>query len=125
MPKITRFFNDISITTSGIEILDILSGIKNIHNGIIEQIIIQRKSGSATLMNVEIRYEAGYSGREKLIYLFEDAELPTFVDSDIHAPFSLSSRKENDGDIHLYILPDANCTVSIRLDINLEDKLGI
>ena len=119
MSNITRFFNDISVTTAGLEIQDIIKGSARIYNGSLEQIIIEMTSGSATTLEVQLRYEEGNDDRVKLIYLYEDGTLPTFVDSQIGAPFSFI-RQSSGKDLYLYLLPDANCVVNIRIDLSLD-----
>lgn len=121
MAKIARFFNNVSVTTSGYEITNILGAIKNIDSGTIDQIVISEIAGSATELEIQIRYESGYSGREKLVYLYTDAALPLFVDSHIDGQFSLYN-VNLEGDIHLYLVPDSNCVLNIRIDIDINNS---
>ena len=126
MAKITRFFDDVNVTSSGLEIQNIIGSIKNLHSGTIDQIIITQKSGTATQVDVSIRYQSGYGGREKLIYLYTEGALPLFVDSHINAQFSLYKAKNDiDGDIHLYLEPDSSCVLNIRIDIDVYNISGV
>jgi len=118
MAKITRFFKDVSLTPAGLEIPNVINSIKNIHTGTIDQIVVLQTIGAATSVDVELRYEQGNSARDKVVYLFTAGALPTFVDSHINGPFSLVDRRLQ-GDLHLYLKPDAPCTVNIRIDMEI------
>ena len=126
MAKIVRFFEDISVTSSGIEIPRILGGIRHLAGGEIQQIVVNQSAGSATSLDIQIRYKTGNDDRDKLAYLYEAADISTgiFVDSDINAPFSLQSKKV-DGDLYLYLESDSNCTLSIRLDVDINNISGL
>lgn len=124
MAKITRFYDNLILTTAGLEVPNIIGAIKNIHTGIIDQIIISESSGSATEVEVQIRYEIGNDARERLAYLYEDGTLPLFVDSHIDGPFSLFNR-DLQGDIHLFLRPNADCTVNLRIDIEINNISGL
>ena len=110
MAKITRFFENVQLTTGGLELPYVInrrqSGVDNtnIHTGTIDQIVISQITGIATEINVELRYILGNGDRTKLAYLFSDGALPLFVDSHIDGPFSLVNPGV-DGDLHLYLDP--------------------
>jgi len=69
MAKITRFFENVRVRASGTEITNLIGGISNYNTGTIEQIVITRVSGAATLADIQIRYESGTASRHKLVYL--------------------------------------------------------
>lgn len=126
MAKITRFYDQVSVPATGREFKNIINSYGGsqdqnrwIYSGTIEQIIISMTSGSATDMDIQIRYESQVSSRHKLIYLYLDALLPEHIDSDIKSPFELTSYRNKDGDIHLYIEPNAECVLDIRIDIDI------
>jgi hypothetical protein len=125
MAKITRFFEDVDITAAGLEIQNIIGGIKFLHTGTIEQIIIEDATASATEVDVEVRYISDNSERHNLVYLFEAGDMPLFVDSEIAACFSLKNSKEVDGDLHLFIEPDIAGTFNIRVDFNINNLSGL
>jgi len=124
MAKITRFFENVSLTNAGLEIPNVINAIKNIHTGIVDQVIISMVAGGAATINVELRYEQGNGAREKLAYLFSGGSLPLFVDSHIDGPFSLVG-VNLEGDLHLYLEPDSSCTVNIRIDLEINNNSGL
>jgi hypothetical protein len=124
MAKITRFFEDVVVTTSGLEITNVINGIKNIHTGTIDQIVIEATSGSPTSAEIQLRYEEGVGDRTKLAYLFLGGALPLFVDSHIDGPFALKD-PDLHGDLHFYMIPDADCVVDIRIDMNIQNLSGL
>ena len=130
MAKITRFYENVQLTTSGLEIPNVInkrqSGVDNtnIHMGTIDQIIVSMDSGSATAVDIELRYIQGNSSRTKLAYLYSEGALPLFVDSSIDGPFSLVN-PDVDGDLHLYLEPDADCIVDVRIDLNIDNRSGL
>lgn len=128
MAKISRFFEDIALTAaSGLEIQNIINGIKNLHTGEVDQIVIAVTAGSPTAIDVEIRYEIGVSDRAKLVYLNSAGTITgnLFVDAGINAVFSLKDKDNTDGDLHLFMQPDADCTVDIRVDMNIDNRSGL
>jgi hypothetical protein len=135
MAKITRFYDEVFVPSTGREFKNIINsyGISAniinqnrwIYNGTIDQIIISMSSGGATVMDIQIRYQTAVGDRHKLIYLFVDAPLPLHVDSNMDAPFDLTSYRNKEGDIHLYIEPDVDCTLNIRLDIDIDTVSGL
>jgi hypothetical protein len=125
MAKISRFFEDINVTTSGIEILDVIGGNKFVHSGTIDQIVIESSSGSASIIEVQLRYIAGISSRHRLAYLFIDGGMPLFVDSNINGSFSLYDVVGIDGDLHLYLETDSDSIVNIRIDMDINNIAGI
>jgi hypothetical protein len=126
MAKIVRFFEDIAVTSSGIEIPRILGGIRHLVGGEIQQVVVNQTAGSATSLDIQIRYKTGNDDLDKLAYLYEAADISSgsFIDSGIDAPFSLQSKKV-DGDLYLYLESDANCTLSIRLDVDINNVSGL
>lgn len=126
MAKIVRFLEDIDVTSSGVEIPRIIGGIRHLVGGEIQQIVVNQTAGSATTLNIQLRYISGDDSRDKLAYLYEAADISSgsFIDSDINGPFSLHSKKV-DGDLYLYLESDANCTLSIRLDVDINNISGL
>lgn len=124
MAKITRFFPAIEVTPAGLEITNIINSQTYLHTGTIEQIVIKEIAGDATSMDVQIRYEQGVDDRDKLAYLFVNATLPLFVDSNVPAPFSLVNPR-TEGDLHLYIETDSNCVLDIRIDMDINNLSGL
>jgi hypothetical protein len=139
MAKITRFYDEVFVPSTGREFKDIMNSYSRpitssgnpplqnrwIYNGTIDQVVISMTSGGATVMEVQVRYQSQVTDRYKLVYLFVDAPLPLHVDSNVDAPFGLTSTKNKEGDIHLYIEPDADCTLNIRLDIDIDTVSGL
>lgn len=121
MSYITKFYKNIEVDAGGIEIQNIINSQKFIHTGTIEQIIIKQIDGSATYTNIQIRYDKGNDERDRLVYLYVNAELPLFIDSRIKAPFSLVNTRTQ-GDLHLYLETDSDCVLNIRIDIEVGIK---
>ena len=122
MAIITRFFENVSLAPGGDEINNLLGGVKYTLSGTLEQVVITRVSGAATAADVQVRYLSGESSRHKLVYQDDTAGLPDFVDSAIAGPFSLKDHKDpivTDGDLTLFIDPDAACVLDIRLDFDV------
>jgi hypothetical protein len=126
MAKIVRFFEDLDVNSGGLEISRIVGGIRHLAGGRVEQIVVNVTDGSPTSLDIEIRYISGNSDRDKLVYLYEGADISsgTFVDSSIDAPFSLHSKRV-DGDLYLYLASDASCTISVRIDIDINNVSGL
>lgn len=124
MAKITRFFEECPITTEGLEIRDIINSKKFIHTGEIDQVILEVVSGAATSAEIQIRYESQNQSRIKLVYLFTNAPLPLHVDSCIGATFGLTNPRTQ-GDLHLFIQPDADCVLNIRVDMDINRLSGL
>jgi hypothetical protein len=122
MATITRFYENVSLDAGGDEINNVLGGNKYTLSGAIQQVVITRVSGAATQATVEIRYLSGESSRHKLVYQFTAAGLPNFVDSNIGGQFSLKEHADpvvTDGDLTLFVQPDAACVLDIRLDFDV------
>ncbi len=120
----TIFFTSQVVTTAGLEISNFLGSAGNLVSGYIKQIIIRKSAGAATTVNLQIRYLTGNSNREYLIYSDASAALP-FVDSDINAPFSLIDNTTSLNmakDLYLFIDPDADCTLEIRIDVEMYSR---
>lgn len=124
MAKIARFFDNVSLTALGLEIPNVINSVKNIHSGTIDQVVISSVSGTATTIDVELRYEPGNNSRSKLAYLYTAGALPNFADSKIDGPFSLFETNLQ-GDLHLYLKPDAICVVNIRIDFDINNISGL
>lgn len=124
MAKISRFFEDVVVPITGVEITDIIGGIKWLHSGSIDQIVIEATSGSPTAIEVQIRYLQGNSSRHNLAYLYEGGDMPLFVDSDIRGTFSLYDILDLDGDLHLYLETDSAAIVNIRIDMDINNLTG-
>lgn len=121
MKQITRWYSEVSITSSGSEI-NILGNVYPNISGLIKNIAITQNSGSATEISVcQIRYESGNSDISNLIYSAVDMTLSSndVSDSFIDAPFSLY-KPASYTDIILYIQPDATGIFTIRLDIEID-----
>ena len=123
MPKITRFLEEQSITAEGLEIKNIIEGVKFIHTGKVKTVIVRLVSGAATSADLQIRYKSLDESLINLVYLFEDAKFPLHIDNDINGFFSLSGA-ETEGDLHFFIRPDAACVVNIRVILEVSNRLG-
>lgn len=117
MAIIKRTFTEVDIDNLGTEINHVVGNYSGV-SGTIEQVVIYKISGSATTINVQIRYESDDSTLTNLVYKYDDGELD-FIDSSIDAPFSLRSPNRQT-DLYLYLEPDADCQVNIRIDIRLD-----
>lgn len=126
MAKMVRFFENVSVTSAGIEINNIIGAIKFVHTGEIQQVTIRKVSGADTTMDVQVRYVSGNGDLDKLVYLYDNATIDSsgFVDSNVYAPFSCATRG-TDGDLHLYLESAAGCIVSIRIDFDINNQKGI
>lgn len=119
MAILTIFIDDVAISAAGTEITNIIPGARYVQMGKVDQVVITRTSGAATTVDVSIRYLEGVATRDKLVYLFEAGDLPNFVDSEIGGSFSVKNPMTTEGNLHLFLEPDANCTVSIRIDLDV------
>lgn len=128
MAKMVRFFDNISVTDTGIEINNIIGAIKFLHTGEVQQVTVRRVSGAATIMDIQVRYVSGNDNLDKLVYLYQSADISggSFIDSQIEAPFSCST-KNVDGDLHLFLKSGAgtSCVVSLRVDFDIFNIKGI
>lgn len=119
---IKRIFRDVTITSSGLEIGDILSASSNINtSGLVQQIVFEQTSGTATtLSSIQVRYETGSSAAVSLVYSATDSELTDeiFSDSYIAAPFSLGSPEPAES-IILFAQSDATGVFDIRIDLEI------
>jgi hypothetical protein len=122
MAKMVRFFEEVEVTSAGIEFTNIIGGIKFLHTGDVQQITIRKISGSDTTMDIQIRYISGNGDLDKLVYLYDDAIINSdgFIDSNFNAPFSCATRG-TDGDMHLFLQSAADCVVSIRIDFDINN----
>ena len=126
MAKLVRFFENVTVTTSGIELNNIIGAIKFAHTGEIQQVTIRKVSGADTTMDIQIRYVSGNDKLEKLAYLYESATINStgFIDSNIIGPFSCATRG-TDGDLHLYLESASTVVVSLRIDFDINNMKGI
>lgn len=119
---IKRLFRDITITSSGLEIGDILNASANVNtSGFVQQIVFEQTSGSATtLSSIQIRYETGSSAATNLVYSATSSALTddVFSDSYIAAPFSLGNPEPADS-IILFAQSDATGVFDIRVDLEI------
>jgi hypothetical protein len=120
MSTVTKFFENIVATSSGVLIDNIID---QKHSGEIDQIVIRDITSNATLINVEVRYTTTLSTDETLVYLYEDGAMPSFIDADISAPFSLRS-PSLEGKLSLFLQPDANATLNVRIDFHVDRVPG-
>ncbi len=119
MAVTSRFFSEVVIPPTGLEIPNLLGGVPDVDSGYLQQVIIRATSGGGATVKVELRYEQGDSSRENLVYLFEDGALPFFIDSCIMAPFDLKG-PNTATDMHLYIEPEFAGTFEVRLDFDID-----
>ena len=119
MAVATRLFSNIAAAPAGVEITNILGGVRNISSGYIQQIIIRASSGGGSTVRVEVRYTKGDNSIENLIYLFIDGSLPSFIDSNIEAPFGLRAPNLA-GDISIFIAPEFAGIFEIRIDMDID-----
>jgi hypothetical protein len=120
MSTVTKFFDNIPSTAAGVLIDNIID---QKHSGSIDQIVIRDTTSNATLINVEVRYTTVLSTTETLVYLYEDGAMPSFVDADISAPFSLRS-PNLEGKLSLFIQPDADAIFNVRIDFHVDRVPG-
>lgn len=116
---ISRFFEEVEVTTAGLELNNIINTSRGLLSGSLKQVVVSLFAGAATEVDIRLRYESGVDDNDKLIYSFTAASLPEFVDSGISGCFDVT-RPQVDGDIFLYLEPDADCTLNIRLDFELD-----
>ena len=117
----------IDATAAGIEEANILgSGAKRL-SGYLRQIVVRQSSGTATVVDLEIRYESGNSDLENLVYT-QTAGALDFTDSGIDAPFSLLEPGISGGGnysstlldrLQLFIQPDAAGTFEVKIDFEI------
>ncbi len=128
MAKMVRFFDNVYVDDGGIEINNIIGAIKYIHTGEIQQVTIEKKSGTATELVVQIRYLSGIDDLNKLVYLYEGASIDPsgFIDSDIKAPFSCVT-KNTEGDLSLFVQAGAgtDCYIDMRIDFDINNLKGL
>ena len=120
MAIVTKFFTDIDAPSSGAIITNIID---QGHAGFIDQIIIRDASGISSAINIEIRYQEDNNPKETLVYLYEVGPMPFFIDSDIHAPFSLRD-PDLEGKLSLFLEPDADAVLEIRIDFQVDRVPG-
>ena len=111
----TRFFSGVP---SGTELINIIGGIQNAHTGYVDQIVITQVSGTATTMQIQVRYDSGIQDRQNLVYLYDAAPSANFVDSNINAPFDLTN-PESSPDLVFLILTDSPGVFNVRIDLNI------
>ena len=79
-------------------------------------------------MDIQVRYISGDDNMDKLAYFYQGADISSgsFIDSQIFAPFSCSS-KDTEGDLHLFLqtATGTSCVVSIRIDFDIFNVRGI
>lgn len=118
---IKRFFTDVTITSAGNELGNIIGGAALPLGGYVQQIIFQQTSGGASsLSSIQIRYESGNSGAAYLVYSNTSATLSSnaFSDAYISAPFSLSAPNPY-SDLILYAQTDVTGTFTVRVDLEI------
>lgn len=117
---VSRFFT-IPAKASGTEVPNMLGrgGPPDINTGFINQVIVKAVSGGGSkIERVEIRYDRGNPDEHRLVYLLLDEEYPV-VDSHVEGPFSLLSTEETGSDMHLYVQPEADGVLQVRVDIEM------
>lgn len=115
---IKKHFRDISVPSYGIEVGQIFGSKYQTVNGLIKQIIVEKKSGSGTVLpSIQIRYISGDDSPSELIYFNTNCTLASnfFSDSFIDAPFSLISTIPTN--IYFYMESDVVSVYSIRIEI--------
>ena len=117
----------ITSTSSGYEKLKIFGPSPKKLCGYLKQIIIRQSSGTATTLDLEVRYEPGVSDAENLVYGAVAIDVTSsYIESGIDATFSLlqsgisgSPAYTYTDDLQLYIEPDATGTFEIRVDFEI------
>ncbi len=115
---LTKFYNDITTDSSGVIMAGLIGGSASRNSGYIKQIVATVASGSATLINVQVRYFQNDSSSENLVYKFNSGIFP-FVDSEINAPFSLNASGAGT-DLYLYVDVNSLSTLNLRVDFELD-----
>ena len=108
---ISREFT-VTAVTAGTLVTNILGG--ESHRGYIRQIIARADSGGGTDIDLEVRLIAGSNLSEDLIYKNTTASYP-LIDL-VNAPFDSYL---GDGDMTLYVEPQANGVIVIRIDFEI------
>ncbi len=107
----------VAATTAGTEVENILGGVISSKKGILDQVIIRNSAGGGTDCDVQVRYLAGSSNVEDLVYDFTSATYP-HIDSSINAPFDTGASVQFQ-DLVFYVKPQADGTLEVRLDFRI------
>ena len=118
--QIRSIYRTVAATTAGTEVTDLLGGVPESKKGIIEQVVVRASAGGGTDCDIQIRYIAGDSNKENLVYDFTAATY-THIDSNINAPFDTGASTTFDGDLILFLDPQANGTLEVRIDMRILD----
>ncbi len=108
---ISREFT-VTAVTAGTTVTDIFGG--NSKRGYIRQIIARASSGGGTDIDLELRLVAASDLAENLIYQNNGASYP-LIDL-VNAPFDSYI---GDGDLALYVEPQADGVIEIRIDFEI------
>jgi len=111
---IVSVYKSVAATTAGTEVGDLLGGVQE---GYIRQVIARADSGGGTDISVQLRLKAGEDDEEYLVYDNPNAAYPV-IDSNVDGPFD-TSLAISDGDLTLYLDPQANGTIVVRIDFEI------
>lgn len=114
-PDVRSIYKQVTaLAIGGTEVTGLLGGV---HTGYIRQVVARASTDGGTDVDVAIRLKSGETDTEYLVYSTATIAYP-LIDSAVDAPFDTGCLL-SDGDLSLYVEPQANGVIEVRVDIEI------